>query len=123
VRQFAFSVRPAQTLLRVGAWLLPWLVVLVVSCGLAYAADVELVQAWSAVPSPPTTPATQTTAFTSEPQPWVLIEAVGEDGTRYQLECLARPGRFTTEVVVLEVSELDMVTAASCEQLQPIQQH
>jgi hypothetical protein len=120
MRQFAFTFEPAQTLLRIGAWLLPWLVVLVVSCGLAYAADLGLVQAWPAAPTTSTTPATP---YTPEGRYWVLIEAITEDGSRYPMECLAKPGTFTTDEVVLEVSELNAIAAGSCEQLQALQQH
>jgi hypothetical protein len=123
VRQFAFSFELAKTLLRVGAWLLPWLVVLVLSCGLAYAADLQLVQAWSPAPSSLTTSSRATSGFTPGGGQWVSIEAVTEDGSRYDMECLAKPGTFTTREVVLEVSELHAIAAESCDQLQAIQQH
>jgi hypothetical protein len=112
VRQPGYSFGPAETLLHVGRWLLPWLVVLVVACGLAYACDVQMVQAWSGAP---------TNVTTNQGRRWVLIEAVREDGGRYQMECLAKPGTLTTDDLVLEVSELNAIAAATCEQLAPLQ--
>ena len=124
MRQSAFLFGTAQTLLRVGAWLLPWLAVLVVSCGLAYAADIELVQAWPVKQTTTQDISTTSTAmYTPEGEHWVLIEAITEDGNRYPMECLARPGTFTVDDVVLEVSELNAIAAGMCDQLQAIQQH
>jgi hypothetical protein len=106
-------------LLRVAAWLFPWFAVLVVAGGLAYAINVQIVQAWSIAP-PTSTKVALTPPQGSE---WVLIETIGEDGTRYQMECLARDGTFTTDEVVLEVSELNAVAARACQQLEAVPRH
>jgi hypothetical protein len=110
MRQMAFAFGPAQVLIAAGAWLLPWLVVMLVACSLAYAADLGLVRTWSEAPA----------AAAPRPagQRWVRIDAIGEDGSRYAVQCLAKPGVFASDEIVLEVSELDGIAAASCDQLE-----
>jgi hypothetical protein len=98
-------------LLGVGAWLLPWFTVLVVASGLAYATDMQLVQAWSVALAGPA-------AGISQEEHWVVIEVMGEDGARHQMQCLARAGMFMTDEVMLEASELNAIAAMACERLE-----
>jgi hypothetical protein len=98
--------------LRLAAWLAPWLVVVVVASGLAYAADVAMLRTWTV--APPEQPG----APPAESPHWISLVVSTQEGARYGMRCLARPGTFTADRVWVDALDVDMFAARACLELE-----
>jgi hypothetical protein len=113
MHQLTYSFAPAAGLTKAGAWLLPWLTVLMAASGLAYAADIGLVRAW---PEPPPREAMPPSDLARAH--WVVIDVSTEQGHTYQVRCLARPKFFASDAVALDRNEFLDISAQACAQLE-----
>jgi hypothetical protein len=103
----------ATTPLRVAAWLTPWLVALLVAAGIAYAADVAMLRAWPVVPQ-----ADLSDAPPPDAPHWISLVVSTQEGARYGMRCLARPGTFTADKVWVDALDVDMFATRACLQLE-----
>ncbi|MBV9131327.1 MAG: hypothetical protein JO318_01435 [Chloroflexi bacterium] len=93
---------------------MPWLAVFLAACGLAYAADLQLVRIW------PTAPPDQRSALPPESPHWVSLVVTTPDGGRHGIRCLARPSFFATDTISLDIREIDSVAAEACLELEAL---
>jgi hypothetical protein len=93
-------------------WALPWVLPLVVSSAIAYAAEQGLGGALSATGSEESAttsvvPSTELNAHMEVGFQWVILSPVDNGGTARRFACLARADMFAADSIQLSVQELD----------------
>jgi hypothetical protein len=96
---------------RVLRWWLPWILTMLVSSALAYAAEAGLEHAAAQPPAPPIA------RVAAPPGVWIRITSTSAEGKRSTVRCRVQPGLTDVDELSVEPRQLDELVRSMCLEL------